>query len=500
MHFQRNGHVALGAALLLVCGSIGTANAQRALPTDTVNIASAAHGGRILNQPSVLDDNKDYGAQNLIDDKIFGAEGKGTFGWVSNHYDPINMEQVIIGFPDNSSKRIGRIVLNPSSYVARERWAKDISLEVSNDSVDGPYQSVAEITLKQVPEWQEFKFFPVDARFVKLRFRTNYGSDRAIALGEVQLFESIDTDKGIGSTIGRLETNIAELEKWRKNQMELGSGASMQTISSPNAAASNVNIAGKASGGKIVAVSSVFSSERDKGPDPTYGADKLIDGRVWQKEDNPSNGWSSQGFVPGQQWVIIGFKDDRPQPIGKMVFNLLCYQPRDRWARRVEVQVSNKAYKNEDDLKSFRTIQTINLASVTTNQIFDLPPTEAQYVRLVFTANGPGGVDVPGIDPDVNSDRAVAVGEVEIYPPKISNSDLDSIITKFKNISSDLKRLNRANPALASLEIPEADATTENAALELPDEPADPAAPQVTTAGSAANTRIKTARTVPKRP
>ena len=160
---------------------------------------------------------------------------------------------------------------------------------------------------------------------------------------------------------------------------------------------------------------------------------------MWKQEDKPSFGWSSQGFVPGQQWVIIGFKDDRPQPIGRVVINPMSYQPRDRWARRIELQVSNQPYKNEDDLKSFRTIKTLNLKTDNINQEFDLPATEAKYVRLVFTANGPGGVDIPGIDPDVNSDRAVSLGEVEIYPPKISSGDLDSIISKFKNISSDLQ-------------------------------------------------------------
>ncbi len=499
MHFQWNWRLILVTLFLPILGFIGTASAQRSLPTDTVNIAAASRGGRIVNQPTVLDDQKEYGSQNLIDEKIYSADGKGSFGWVSNHYDPINMEEVVVGFAGNESKRIGRIVLNPATYVARERWAKDISLEVS-DNINGPWQNIAEITLKQVPEWQEFKFLPVDARFVKLRFRTNYGSDRAIALGEVQIFESINTEKGIGGTIGRLESAIAELDKWRKNQLELGVGAAVQRVSTPNAPSSNVNIAAKSNGGKIVAVSSVFESERGKGPDLTYNADKLIDERVWQKEDKPSNGWSSEGFVPGQQWVILGFKDDRAQPIGKIVFSLMCYQPRDRWARRVEVQVSNKAYKNEDDLKSFRTIQTINLASVTSNQIFDLPPTEAQYVRLVFTANGPGGVDIPGIDPDVNSDRAVALGEVEIYPPKATNSDLDSIITRFKNISSDLKRLSRTNPELAALEIPEINAATENALLDTPDKDNPPKAPQVTPAQSAANTRIKTARTPIRRP
>jgi hypothetical protein len=500
MHFPGTWRAIPVFVALSISGAAGAAEVQRGLPTDNVNIAAASRGGRIVNEPTMLDGQKEYGPANLIDEKIYSADGKGSNGWVSNRYDPINMEEVIIGFKDNASRTIGRVVLNPSSYVARERWAKDIALEVSNDSVVGPYQSVAELTLKQSPEKQEFKFFPVQARFVKLRFRTNYGSDRAVALGEVEIYEAINTEEGLGGTIGRLEAVIAELEKWRKNQQELGPGASLQLISSTGSTPSNVNIASAAQGGKNVAVSSVFESERGKA-DPTYGADKIIDGRVWRKEDkDPSNGWSSQGFAPGQQWVILGFKDDRSQPIGKIVVNPMSYQPRDRWARRIELQVSNQAYKNEDDLKSFRTIKTLNLRTDNIPQEFELPPTEAKYVRLLFTANGPGGVDIPGIDPDVNSDRSVSLGEVEIYPPKATSSDLDSIIARFNNISSDLKRLRRANPALAALELPEADVTAETTPLDLPGENTEPGTPQVTTAQSTANTRIKTARTPTRRP
>lgn len=494
MHLKwtRRSAAAFAALPLFTLALTESAKAQRSLPTDTVNIAAASRGGRIVNQPTLLDNQKEYGAENLIDEKILGADGKGSYGWVSNRFDHINMEEVVIGFKDNALKTIGRVVLNPSSYVARERWAKDIALEVSVEGIDGPYQTVAELTLKQTPDRQEFKFLPVAARFVKLRFRTNYGSDRAVALGEVEIYEAIDTSDGVGATIGRLEATIIELENWRKSQMEAGPQFTPVGAGAANGLTSNVNLVAKTSGGKIVGVSSVFESERGQGPDAAYNADKLIDGKTWKQEDKqPSNGWSSNGFAPGQQWVILGFKEDRPQPIGKIVINPMSYQPRDRWARRIEVQVSNQAYKNEDDLKAFRTIKTLNLKTDPVNQEFDLPATEAKYVRLVFTANGPGGVDIPGIDPDINSDRAVSLGEVEIYPPKILAGDLDAIITKFRNISTDLKNLRRTNSAIASLEIP--DASSEAAAQQTNETP--DSTPKVTSAQSAANTRIKTART-----
>ncbi|HEY0074147.1 MAG TPA: hypothetical protein VGB77_08605, partial [Abditibacteriaceae bacterium] len=63
--------------------------------------------------------------------------------------------------------------------------------------------------------------------------------------------------------------------------------------------------------------------------------------------------------------------------------------------------------------------------------------------------------------------------------------------TKFKNISTDLKNLRRTNSTIASLEIP--DASSEAAAPQSEETP--DSTPKVTSAQSAANTRIKAART-----
>src|SRR3712207_1969861 len=123
MHVNRTGRRMAALIIFPVISFwsfIGSAAAQRAFPTDTVNIAAASRGGRIVNQPTVLDNQKEYSADNLIDDKILGADGKGSHGWVSNRFDPINMEEVVIGFKDNALKTIGRVVLNPTTYVARE--------------------------------------------------------------------------------------------------------------------------------------------------------------------------------------------------------------------------------------------------------------------------------------------------------------------------------------------------------------------------------------------
>ena len=492
MHVYKNHGFALTIGALLAHAPLAGAQ-SRTLSTDTINIAAASRGGRIINASSVLNDQKEFSADNLLDEQVSGLNGKGSAGWVSNRYDPQNMEQVTIGFKDNGLKTLGRIVINPAAYVARERWARDISVQVTTQNAEvGPYTTVREITLRQSPEPQEFKFLPTEARYVRLVFRTNYGSDRAVGLGEVELYESIANTDKLGDVIGRLENTIAELKKFQQTQSEMagGSSAVRPVSTTPGAQASNINIASSANGGKIVGVSSVFESERGKGPDPAYGPDKLIDGKILTPKDPKvsSNGWASQGFKPGEQWVILGFKDDRTQPIGKIIINPMSFQPADRWARRVDVQVSSEAYKNTQDLATFRTIKTLTLRTVAVPQEFDLGPVEAKYVRLVFTANGPGGLAIEGINPDIDSDRAVALGEIEIYPPRITSGELTAMISNFDSVLSDLKTLRRNSPLVATSDNAEAEATpaVEENAKDLPD--------VTLTRINASNTRIKSAQ------
>jgi hypothetical protein len=478
----------------LMVGSAAQAQG-RAFPSDTVNIAAATRGGRVVSVSSVLDNQNEYSADNLIDGKIIGTNNKGSYGWASNRYDPINLEYVTIGFKDNAVKTVGRIVINPSAYVARERWAKDVSVQVTTGSVEeGPYNTVAEISLRQSPEPQEFRFLPTEARFVRLAFRTNYGSDRSVALGEVELYEAITGSDPIVSVISELEGSINDLKKFQKAQLELGNNSPNSPVTGSGATPlSNVNMAAKSNGGRIVDASATFESERGQGPDPAYGPEKLIDGKVWTKDDkSPSFGWSSQGFTPGQQWVILGFKDDRTQPVGKIIVNPLSYQPRDRWARRIDVQVSTEPYKKGDDFKAFRTVKTLNLRSEGVPQEFEVGPVEAKYVRLVFTANGPGDVQFENTDPDINSDRAVSLGEVEIYPPRLSNSELDQLISRFSQVLLQLKQLRRSGTTLAAAEGTGATAveTIEEVATE----------PEVTAVKTAAlGTRIKSPTTPTKR-
>ena len=428
------------------------ASAQnRVISTDITNIAAAQNGGRVLASTSTFDDDPLYKADNLIDGQVFNAQRPGSSrGWASNSYDPISMDAVTFGFTGNRVVKLGRIVLNATTDLPPERWAKDVEVQVSTEGAEGPYQVAAQLTMRQQGGPQSFDILPVDARFVRLQFRSNYGSDRAVALGEVEIYEAIDTDEPMGGVINRLEKAVAQLNAYKELQAAGGianptkATATTAKAGDPNfrtvqlggkgaTSGTKANIALAKNGGKIMAASSTYDNN------PIYGPQLLIDGDNFrQLENKGSNGWASQGFEPGKEFVTIGFGDDRTHLLGKVTLNPASNQSDLRWARRVEMQTTNGSYSTGP----WKTVGVFNLRPEPVNQDFTIQPVEAKYARFVFQANGPG-VSFPGADPNINSDRAVSLGEIEIYEAQTGDDQLDAILGQFNGVLADLKTLRR---------------------------------------------------------
>lgn len=427
---------------------------------DTLDIAARANGGRVIDSTSTLDGDKAYSADNLIDGTVWTGPKSKTRGWASDKFDPITHDSVTLGFAGNRVVNIGKIVLNPSTDLPRERWAKDIEVQASTDTVDGPWTPVAQITLKQSASAQEFPILPTPARFVRLVFRSNYGSDRAVALGEVSVYEAINTSDPVGGLISRLEGAISDLRRYRDVQNRGGNGGG-QTVSSSADALSpatlqlaqllesddagagisvgKTNIALARGGGKIVAYSSIFDNDA-----ATFGPDKLIDGENFNfSTGKGSPGWASQGFAPNREYVTLGFAQDRTRLIGKIVLNAVSNQPDLRWARRVQVQATTGSFKDGP----WKDVAALNIKGKTflersVNQEFLIRPVEAKYLRFIFAANGPGIV-LPNADPNINSDRSVSLGEIEVYEATTNNDQLGALISRFTSVLTDLKTLRR---------------------------------------------------------
>ncbi len=419
---------------------------------DTLDIAARANGGRIIASTSTFTNDKAYSADNLIDGTVWTGPKSKTRGWASDKFDPIARDSVTLGFSGNRLVNIGKIVLNPSTDLPRERWAKDVEVQTSTDTAEGPWNSVAQITLKQSATAQEFPILPTPARFVRLVFRSNYGSDRAVALGEVSIYQAIDTTDPIGGLISRLEGAIGELSRYREVQLKSGNGGGqvvsastegvspatvqlVQLLDNDGAAVpiGKNNLALAKNGGKIMAYSSIFDN------DAQFGPDKLIDGDNFSMTSGKGSfGWSSEGFTPGQQYVTIGFAQDRTRLIGKIVMNPVSNQSDLRWARRVQVQATTGSFKDGP----WKEVAALGLKGEAVNQEFLIRPVEAKYLRFIFAANGPGIV-LPNADPNVNSDRAVSLGEIEVYEATTSNDQLGPLISRFSSVLSDMKALRR---------------------------------------------------------
>ncbi len=423
-------------------------------PTDTLNLAAKANGGRIISSSSTLGDDPAYSAGNLIDGQVFGVNGSKSRGWSSNKFDPIARDSVVLGFAGNKQFTIGKIVLNPATDLPPERWAKDVEVQVSTETADGPYSSVAQLTLKQSATPQEFPLLPTPARFVRLVFRSNYGSDRAVALGEVEVYAAIDTSDPMGGLIARLESAVNDLRRYRDVQLEGGNGggqtvgasldkslapATLQLVQLLGEGDARVpigksNLVAAKNGGKVMAYSSIFNN------DPAYGPDKLIDGQNFSlAEGKGSFGWASQGFAPNHEYVTLGFAGDRTRLIGKIVLNPTSNQSDLRWARRVAVQATTGSFKDGP----WKDVASINVKDEAVNQEFLVRPVEAKFLRFIFQANGPGNIALPNADPNVNSDRAVSLGEIEVYEAATSSDQLGVLISKFSSVLTDLKALRR---------------------------------------------------------
>jgi hypothetical protein len=295
---------ALAGAFLASAVFSGATQAQtRVYPTDLTNIAAASNGGKIVSSTSTFEDSADWNAGNLIDGKVFDMQSNsGSLGWSSNKFDPINTDSVTISFANDEIKNIGKIVLNPAAAVPPERWAKDVEVQVSREDANGPYRTAAFLTLRREAKPQTFVILPTPAKFVRFVFRSNQGSDRAVALGEIELYEAIPNTDPLGQLIESMTLAVTELKQYRELEVQRRNGgtfaageSTLQNVfSGPNAPSqatiqlvqmairenapsfpvSDVNIAAAKNGGKIMNYSSLFSN------DPKFAAKNLIDGEV----------------------------------------------------------------------------------------------------------------------------------------------------------------------------------------------------------------------------
>ncbi len=189
------------------------------------NVALAANGGHIVAFSShVLDENgkpiTQWQINNVIDGKhIRGSDRpRDSYGWSSAVAPaPGKPQWFILAFKDERTRLVARVRFDPVTDDPLEigRWARDFEIHVSSTTQDGPWATVQSGRLLNKPITQSFDFPPVECRYMKVIFTSNWFSDQFIELGEIEVYEALATGDALDQLILRLENLLQDLKRYR---------------------------------------------------------------------------------------------------------------------------------------------------------------------------------------------------------------------------------------------------------------------------------------------
>jgi len=192
----------------------------------TTNLVAAENGGRIARFSSqTVDENGQpiavWSVTNLIDGKyVIGSHTPAdSYGWRSRAVpSPEAPEWVIFELPER--RLISRVVVDPTTDDPEflGRWAKNIRVSIATEGMDGPYKVVGSYVVVRRGIKQSFDFPPVEAKWVRLDITANWGSDFAVELGEVEVYEAIVGDDMLDQLIQRLSNLLDDLKRYRDAQ------------------------------------------------------------------------------------------------------------------------------------------------------------------------------------------------------------------------------------------------------------------------------------------
>ncbi len=210
-------------------GNIGPPNIEDSL-------IAAKNGGSVIYTSSVALDEDDkeleqWGSQNLIDGLIATSADDpdhNSLGWSSNRKPTEDApEMIAFAIPGEYGAVIDSAIIDTNT---RDPWgmmrgAKHVELEVSTSEVDGPWTSLGVWTLPMEPARHWLQFAPMEARYVRVKVWSNFGSDRYVEFGEFGVFRhSVDVSV-IGGIADRIDRSLVELKRYREGVLtETGPG------------------------------------------------------------------------------------------------------------------------------------------------------------------------------------------------------------------------------------------------------------------------------------
>ncbi|NCO37168.1 MAG: hypothetical protein COZ06_33200 [Armatimonadetes bacterium CG_4_10_14_3_um_filter_66_18] len=216
----------LVAALCLWVPSLAWAEAEA--PAATRNVLAAANGGKVISGTSQLDDEY-WRKENLIDGLLASQDLKSN-GWASKTFSDDDAgnypQEIVFAVAGDHARLLTKVVIDAKTpdWPLLGRGAKDIEILVSGETADGPWNHVAKYSLLNQGGAQTITFKPTEAKYLMLRVLSNWGSDRMVALGEVEAYEAIMGSGELDQLISRLEQILTDLKRYRDEMQGTGTG------------------------------------------------------------------------------------------------------------------------------------------------------------------------------------------------------------------------------------------------------------------------------------
>ncbi|MFQ5884658.1 MAG: hypothetical protein ACE5IO_06120 [Thermoplasmata archaeon] len=189
---------------------------------DGENILSVNNGGQLIECVGNLPDWPEEGWDGTNDEDI--ETWNGTVTVFNLPQEGGDHPWGIFAFENEEVRSINKVRFFMLTDVVigenlQSRSGKEFQLQVSTTgTAEGDFETVLEDTIDvdasaafEDQEWQEFTFSPVDARYVKLIFLSNYGDGTYTSFGEVEVYSadavtSVHSSGKLSTTWGKLKT------------------------------------------------------------------------------------------------------------------------------------------------------------------------------------------------------------------------------------------------------------------------------------------------------
>lgn len=299
------------------------------------NIALRALGGQVLSASSQYDD-RTWSAGNLIDGAAYIRDGRScrvTCGWSSK--DKTVPQEIVLSFYQQREAMIAAVLIDPLTWETagrRDRMAKHVEIWVSTTSVSDGFVKVTGARLHQQPGEQFMTFSPVAAKFVKVRFLSNYGGPHTQA-GEIKIIEATGQ-----------RSIVADAPK---------------------------DLVLPALGGAIVR----YTSKRNADP-AAYLTDGGTDTSGWRSEQST---YGPASYLP--QEFVLAFRGDQVALVDRVAINPKTEYDPATWAKQITISVST-----DSPLDGFDEVGQFTLTQGPRDQEFPVNR-RARFVRVRILKN-----------------------------------------------------------------------------------------------------------------